>query len=59
VFLHGFNVLISKINLKNKKIILILFKLKNTLKNNYYLNIFPYLFSIIINKDEYGLITSI
>jgi len=35
IFLHHFNMLISKINFKNKKnITLIYFHVKNTLKNN-------------------------
>jgi hypothetical protein len=36
VFLDHFDVLILKIIFLNKKIILIYFKIKNILKNNYY-----------------------
>jgi len=38
IILESFYVLVSKINFKNKNIILIYFQIKNTLKNNYYHN---------------------
>jgi hypothetical protein len=52
IFLDNFDVLISKIIFKNKKnIILICFKIKNTLKNNHYY-IFKYLFKLIIQVNK-------
>jgi len=40
MFLNHFDALMSKIKLKNKKnIILIYFQIKNTLKNNFYRNL--------------------